>query len=682
MSVDINLKLRIKRKINSYVPQLYDELNNTTPTFIDVLKKCELDKTINKSFRLYCYECYSKACINNEIEPLPYEDEKILRYYQENGFNNIIQNLNTDNRTLCHMPTGAGKTVLAYAVMANTIQDDIQTFIIISPLIRLNNQNIKRKYLNVLINNNYNTSNNNKRFKTIEVNCKNKNWQTKYSNYKGRYNIIFSTTYASFYLVDKYFQDNNIVCNMLIADECHTIPAKVNINYYYDLDNNVEYKKMNGKQKKRVKGWKSLFLNNITYHKRLFLTATPYTHQESAVDGYYNSLVLYGKVVKPITIKELIEKGYLANIIPYEAFIKSRENNEGFNADIAQCVMKFSTEYNRKRVCIYVNRKSNGNNLIEAFKTNELFNEMNDANSVEIYGYFDNCNNDDYIDFSENESLTRDETILDAFGQNETTENFDDSKLKIIVSVRKLTMGIDVPCIDTIVFADPKLSKSDFAQAVGRGLRPFEYLSGIKKECYLLLIDSSNDEFIDMIVNFIEYAKQNLAYAINHNPRAYKKSDIPKAPKNPNEPRPILYNGVMEFDFRIMERYKILYQNNNDIKTFCELKKIFNEYNIKCYKDYEEFMSNNKIYKLKTNLLDYEGFNFQYFVDTKKEQYYSTKDECLEVIDNIDTNGLKNYVTEKKIKKILKLKNINLNKYYHLIDNKIPNMNLDLFYGK
>lgn len=101
--MDDNLKKQIKRKINCYVPQLYDEFHNTTPSFNSILKKCDLDKSINRALRIYCYECYKIACNNNEFEPLPYEDDKILRYYQENGFNNIMQNLNTDGRTLCHI---------------------------------------------------------------------------------------------------------------------------------------------------------------------------------------------------------------------------------------------------------------------------------------------------------------------------------------------------------------------------------------------------------------------------------------------------------------------------------------------------------------------------------------------------------------------------------------------------
>lgn len=677
-SIDNNLKLKIKRKINSYVPLLYDELNYTVPTFIDVLKKCELNKTINRALRLYCYECYKIACTNNEIESLPYEDEKILRYYQENGLNNIKQNLNNDGRTLCHMPTGAGKTVLAYSVMSNNITNDLQLFCIISPLIRLNNQNIKRKYLNILHNNNYNKSNNIKKFKTIEVNCKNKNWTIEHEKYKGKYNIIFSITYASFHLVDKYLQDNNIICNMLIADECHTIPAKVNIKDYYDLDNNVEYKKMNDTQKQRVRGWKSLFLNNITYKKRLFLTATPYTYQETKIEGYYNSTELYGKVVKPVTIKELIEQGYLASIIPYEAYIESRENNERFNTDVAESVMKFSIDYNRTRVCIYVNRKENGNNLIKAIKANKLFKEMTSTKTVEIYGYFDSCNNNEYIDFSEHENLTKDEQILEAFGQNETTDNFDNNKLKIIVSVRKLTMGIDVPCIDTIVFADPKLSKSDFAQAVGRGLRPFTYSSGMLKECCLLLINNNEPSFRKMIQEFINYAIEDVGFEINQKPR---KTTNRKGIHN--SITPASYGGKLEFDIKIMEEYKAKYQGKkvvksiNDFITILKFNKITNptEYN---------YEVSNKLFTYdiptdSSNIFNrYTNFGWILIQSEEvKSKYYSSIQECNKAIENLYLQ-----LYNDKGDELEYYSQYELYEEYKKIDNMLPDIYYKEYYAK
>ena len=44
-------------------------------------------------------------------------------------------------------------------------------------------------------------------------------------------------------------------------------------------------------------------------------------------------------------------------------------------------------------------------------------------------------------------------------------------KERLITNSRCLTEGVDVPNIDCIVFADPRKSKVDIVQALGRALR-------------------------------------------------------------------------------------------------------------------------------------------------------------------------------------------------------------------
>ena len=44
----------------------------------------------------------------------------------------------------------------------------------------------------------------------------------------------------------------------------------------------------------------------------------------------------------------------------------------------------------------------------------------------------------------------------------------------LISNARCLTEGIDVKNIDGILFADPKKSRVDIVQAIGRALRPYE----------------------------------------------------------------------------------------------------------------------------------------------------------------------------------------------------------------
>ncbi len=60
---------------------------------------------------------------------------------------------------------------------------------------------------------------------------------------------------------------------------------------------------------------------------------------------------------------------------------------------------------------------------------------------------------------------------------------FVDAKRALMTNARCLTEGIDVPAIDSVMFADPKQSRIDIVQAVGRALRTY---SG-KKYGYILV---------------------------------------------------------------------------------------------------------------------------------------------------------------------------------------------------
>ena len=55
--------------------------------------------------------------------------------------------------------------------------------------------------------------------------------------------------------------------------------------------------------------------------------------------------------------------------------------------------------------------------------------------------------------------------------RNDIVSDFAKTKKALITNARCLTEGVDVPNIDCIVFADPKRSKIDIVQALGRALR-------------------------------------------------------------------------------------------------------------------------------------------------------------------------------------------------------------------
>ena len=58
-----------------------------------------------------------------------------------------------------------------------------------------------------------------------------------------------------------------------------------------------------------------------------------------------------------------------------------------------------------------------------------------------------------------------------SYERKETISNFKNSPKSLITNAKCLTEGIDVPAVDMVVFFDPRHSKIDIAQAVGRAMR-------------------------------------------------------------------------------------------------------------------------------------------------------------------------------------------------------------------
>ena len=58
--------------------------------------------------------------------------------------------------------------------------------------------------------------------------------------------------------------------------------------------------------------------------------------------------------------------------------------------------------------------------------------------------------------------------------RNDIVQEFANSERALITNARCLTEGVDVPNIDCIVFADPRKSKVDIVQSIGRALRKKE----------------------------------------------------------------------------------------------------------------------------------------------------------------------------------------------------------------
>jgi len=80
-------------------------------------------------------------------------------------------------------------------------------------------------------------------------------------------------------------------------------------------------------------------------------------------------------------------------------------------------------------------------------------------------------------------------------------------KIKYLVNVNVLTVGVDVPNFDTVVFVRPTESLVLYTQAIGRGLR----LSPLKSDCLILDYAGNLDRHGDIDNPIINSALKNLA---------------------------------------------------------------------------------------------------------------------------------------------------------------------------
>lgn len=97
-------------------------------------------------------------------------------------------------------------------------------------------------------------------------------------------------------------------------------------------------------------------------------------------------------------------------------------------------------------------------------------------------------------------------------------KTFTHASAGLITNVRCLTEGVNIPKIDSILFADPKKSKVDIVQAVGRALRPHKD----KKMSYIIvpvLIDEDVDDIEDIKNKTFEAILQIVRALATHDER-------------------------------------------------------------------------------------------------------------------------------------------------------------------
>jgi superfamily II DNA or RNA helicase len=372
--------------------------------------------------------------------------------------------------------------------------------------------------------------------------------------------------------------------------------------------------------------------NNDICDYRLYGSATPTEEIEL-------NQSIYGNIIEKVKVYELINYKLLCNI---ETIVKQINNKKSEYHNLTDLIVESMIKYNKKKGIVYVNECINAENLYRLLQK---------QNKINIYIYI---------------------------SKNIITENINDTNIKIfendtkqciIISVGKIGYGYDNELIDFICLGDPRQSDIDIRQILGRGLRWNK--KTYPNKLLHLLVPLYKDEFNNYQKN--EHLKKYLDYIIGECGQ-----DI------------IIKNDGSAY----------ISNNNNKIKNGNNYNgeniptEILNEYCTTGYNKYSnfiKFLKNNNIYdeltynKLKEtqtwiiSLSDihkkYPKFCFRH-IHPNNINYYWNKKEALDAIIIIKDILIKNIGKDN----YYELSYDQLIKKYNLLNNKIPNIDLDLYY--
>jgi superfamily II DNA or RNA helicase len=213
-----------------------------------------------------------------------------------------------------------------------------------------------------------------------------------------------------------------------------------------------------------------LFEKNISIDRRIFMTATErfYDGQKSEDIISMDDVDIYGDTFSMMTFKEAIE-AQPALLTDYKVitidikqseiseFIKENRNvnfSGNWDKDIKSRSLASMLALRKAMKLFPIKNAVSFHSSIKQARLNE-----------ELQDYISDTYNYDPIDtFTVSGKIPTTK-------RNDIVQEFAKSDKALITNARCLTEGVDVPNIDCIVFADPRRSKVDIVQALGRALR-------------------------------------------------------------------------------------------------------------------------------------------------------------------------------------------------------------------
>lgn len=553
---------KILTLIEPYLNKLNVKFKKLEQQEIDDLVRCNrVRKTLNKIKIRNLINVLKSK--RNKQSTLKWDE----RLYQQEIIELGNKTLEYFHRFYLELATGGGKSYIVYKLL-DVIHSD--TVIIFSPRKKINGQNGNKKYLSIL-NDNYYTFNYSK-----DTNFK--DWLYKHKEDK---KIIITCT-QSHEKIYRSIIDNNLSNISIWFDEAHW-----SIESWIDCLDSMS---------------KQFFIQNTDrIKKRIFTSASP---DKEKIELHQD---IFGELYCPIKVKELINLKWLCPIRP-RTLEYDRETLNLSNWVIEE----FTTTDSRFGFSFH----SRDNNAFQLFY--EHYQTYKAGNTtIKPYLLIDNGGLSD-----ENKKLL--ENIeLDYHFKND--EHFEGNEKSIGYVCKRYDMGYDFDKLDYLVFSDPKMSRKDIIQCIGRGTRPdglgdngrnLNKTLNIMIPVYIADDEGSYKNIIEVLRYLVLDLDIDILEDFIHNGVSVSLTD-----KKGNG---VVYGGEenksvlldLIYQRNILERptTKILYR-------FC------NKYDIRTEEEYNRFKRLNPSIPLKDNIYEYNGFKWQNVIDPDGEIYYKEEGE-------------------------------------------------------
>ena len=255
--------------------------------------------------------------------------------------------------------------------------------------------------------------------------------------------IVF-TTYQSGRLVADIAKQEGIAFDLAILDEAHKTVGSTGKLFSY-----------------------LLFDQNIEIRKRIFMTAT-----ERFYSGTKDDIVsmddpdVYGEVFTQMTFKEAIDQQLLTDYKVITIDVAKKEIADFIRDNkLVELDSKWGTETEARSLAAMIA-------LRKAMKAIPIRNAVSFHSSIAKAERNDKLQK--HITATYNLPSISSYTVsgkMSTGQRDRIVSEFASKKGALITNARCLTEGVDVPNIDCIVFADPRKSRIDIVQALGRALR-------------------------------------------------------------------------------------------------------------------------------------------------------------------------------------------------------------------